>query len=105
MDLRKLLKDLYAERRWLETMIGGLEVAARSPAHQFTGMLVETLRNAGTDGCIAHLPQRKKTELARLARLVRSSQAKQRAGVNRRLKARLNVVSFAPEVRRKEATG
>jgi hypothetical protein len=98
MNLPKLLRELHAERQWLETMIGALEVASRSPAHRFTGILVSSIQNGEAGQCILHLRRRKKAELARLAGLLHRD-------VRRRRRAEAKIVPFALERRRKEAVG
>lgn len=97
MNLPRLLQDLHAEKRWLETMIAALEVASRSPAHRFTGVLVSSLQKGAARGCIVRLNRQKKAELARLAKQVRRAEMKKRGRTGMRL------VSIQPETRRRAA--
>jgi hypothetical protein len=75
MNLPKVLQDLRAEKRWLETMIGALEIASRSPADRSAGALVNSLQNRGAD-----LHRKKKAELARLAAAVKRAALKEPNG-------------------------
>ena len=65
MNLEKVLKDLHAEKQWLESMIGALETASSSPAHRLIRSLTQSRRARGL-----RVGSRKKSELARLAQLV-----------------------------------
>ena len=69
MDLEKVLKDLHAEKQWLESMIGALETASSSPAHRLIRGLDQSLWH-GRRVRGLRVGSRKKTELARLAQLV-----------------------------------
>jgi hypothetical protein len=73
LNLPKLVHDLQVEKQWLETMISALEIAERSPAHRFAGVLVNSLQASEASGCILHLKWSKKAELARLAGKIRRS--------------------------------
>ena len=68
MNLPGLLRELHAEKCWLDDLIGSLEIAARSPVQRFASALIDSM--AEVDGPILCLPGRKKEELVRLARLV-----------------------------------
>ncbi len=98
MNLPKLLRELHAERDWLEAMIAALEAASQSPAHRLTGILASSVENGGGRGCLVHLRQGKKRELARLAGLVRRD-------VRRRRRPEPKLVPFLADRRRREATG
>ena len=69
MNLNKVLKDLHAEKQWLESMIGALETASSSPAHRLIRSLNQSLWH-GRRACGLRVGPRKKSELARLAQLV-----------------------------------
>lgn len=69
MNLEKVLKDLHAERRWLESIIGALETASSSPAHRLIGSLDQGLRRSRRDSGW-RLGHRQRTELSKLAQLV-----------------------------------
>lgn len=99
MNLPRLLQDLHEERRWLETMIAALEIASRTPAHRFTGVLISSLQDEELPRCILHLGKQKKAHLARLAERVRRADLRIRNGG--RMGARL--VSIAPDTRRRAA--
>ncbi|MBI3666387.1 MAG: hypothetical protein HY236_09225 [Acidobacteria bacterium] len=73
MDLDRILKELHAERQWLETIISALEVAALSPAEQFTSTLVRELNGERSSRRTLYLGPRKKMHLARLAGQVRKT--------------------------------
>ena len=70
MDLDKALNDLNAERQWLDSVIGALEIASASPAHRLVRSLDQTLWPGGRSGGM-RLGPRKRTELSKLAQLVR----------------------------------
>ncbi len=69
MNLEKVLKDLHAEKQWLESMIGALETASSSPAHRLIRTLDQSLWHGRSERGL-RVGTRKKSELARLARLV-----------------------------------
>ena len=69
MNLEKVLKDLHAEKRWLESLIGALETASSSPAHRLIRGLDQSLWHSRRARGLRFGPQ-KKSELARLAQLV-----------------------------------
>ena len=75
MDLDRILNELHAEKQWLETIIGALELAARSPAEQFTARLARGLGDGRSHRRPIYLGQQKKTELARLAGRVQRNSA------------------------------
>ncbi|HZS52388.1 MAG TPA: hypothetical protein VFA54_16075 [Bryobacterales bacterium] len=70
MDLPRVLRELYTERRCLETIIAALEIISRSPDERVGAALVAHLRNSGWDGSMLRLGQSEKRELTRLARRV-----------------------------------
>ncbi len=69
MDISRLLRELHAERRWLECLIGALEAAA--PASEPVQTLASRLYRYGSEGRMVTLGPAKKAELARLARRIR----------------------------------
>ena len=97
MNLSKLLQDLHAEKRWLETMIAALEIASRTPAHRFTGVLISSLEEGELPECILHLGKQKKAQLARLAEQVRRADLRRRGRTGERL------ISIEPDARRRVA--
>ncbi|HYM13340.1 MAG TPA: hypothetical protein VEU62_21555 [Bryobacterales bacterium] len=97
MNLPRLLQDLHAEKRWLETMIAALEIASRTPAHRFTGVLISSLEDGELPECILHLGKQKKAQLARLAEQVRRDDLRKRSQADARL------VSIEPDTRRRVA--
>lgn len=72
MNLEKVLKDLNAEKRWLEGVIGALEIAGSSPAHRLIRSLDQSIWNGGRRRGL-HLGPRKRTELSKLARMVQNN--------------------------------
>ncbi|GEM_PF-4889370 len=70
MDLPRVLRELYTERRCLETIIAALEIISRSPDERLGAALVAHLRNSRWDGSMLRLGQSEKRELTRLARRV-----------------------------------
>jgi hypothetical protein len=69
MNLDKVLKDLHAEKQWLESMIGALETASISPAHRLIRSLDQSLwHDRRTRGL--RLDARRRTELAKLAKRI-----------------------------------
>jgi hypothetical protein len=97
MNLPRLLNDLHAEKRWLETMIAALEITSRTPAHRFTGVLISTLQDGELPECILHLGKQKKAQLARLAQQVRRADLRRGGRIGERL------VSIEPDTRRRVA--
>jgi len=69
MNLDKVLKDLHAEKQWLESMIGALETASISPAHRLIRSLDQNLWH-GRRARGQRVGPGKKSELAKLAQLV-----------------------------------
>lgn len=69
MNLEKVLKDLHAEKQWLESMIGALETASISPAHRLIRSLDHSLWH-GRRARGLRLGPRKRTELSKLAEMV-----------------------------------
>ena len=69
MNLERVLRDLHAEKQWLESMIVALETASSSPAHRLILGLDRSLWN-GRRARGVRIGARKKSELARLAQLV-----------------------------------
>jgi len=67
MNLEKLLKELHAEKRRLDAMIGALETASKSPAHRFIRTLERSLGHRRG----WRLAPRTKAELGQLAQQVR----------------------------------
>jgi hypothetical protein len=70
MDLPRVLRELYRERRCVETIIAALEIVSRSPDERLGAALVAYLCNSGWDGSMLRLGQSEKRELTRLARRV-----------------------------------
>ena len=107
MNLPRLLRDLHAEKRWLETVIAALEIASRSPTQQFAAVLVSSLEAQRWGGRILHLSRSKKAELARLAGQVRRLSGKaihqgRAANSSVTRQPRAKVVPLSPELRRKK---
>jgi hypothetical protein len=69
MNLEKVLKDLHAEKQWLESMIGALEAASSSPGHRLIRSLDQSLWHGRRVRGLRVGP-RKNSELARLAELI-----------------------------------
>ena len=68
MKLTMLLRELHAEKRWLDDVIAALEAAAL--ASELAEPLVRRLRHYASRGRVVHLDPKEKAELARLARQV-----------------------------------
>ena len=66
-----ILEELHAEKRWLETMIGALEIASRSPAQRFATTLATSLARGRTGGSALNLGKQQRIQLIRLAGQVR----------------------------------
>lgn len=79
MDLEALLKELHAERQFLQLMIEALEAAARSPSRRLMETLSEDLAP------FRRLPPRKRYQLEWLARKALKAEA---AGLRRSRTAR-----------------
>ncbi len=71
MNVTRVLRDLYAQRRWLSGVIGALETASQSPEVRFTAMLAAKLRPGSAPRPLVHLRRQKKAEITRLANLIR----------------------------------
>ena len=71
MNLDKVLDDLNAERQWLDTVIGALEVTSRLPAYRLVRILDQSLLERRSPGQGLHFGPRRKGELVKLAQLVR----------------------------------
>src|SRR5713226_9361321 len=71
MNVTRVLRDLYAQRRWLSGVIGALETASRSREVRFTAMLAAKLRPGSAPRPLVHLRMQKKAEITRLANLIR----------------------------------
>jgi hypothetical protein len=72
MNLEKALRELNAEKQWLEGVIGALEIASVSPAGrllQSVGRSVSPFAN----GQGLRIGARQKSELAKLAQMVRQA--------------------------------
>ncbi len=73
MNVTRTLRDLYAQKRWLNGVIGALEIASRSPEGRFTAMLASKLCHGSRVGPLVGLRRQKKAEITRLANLIRGS--------------------------------
>ena len=80
VDLDRVLEELHAKKRWLDTVIEALERAIESPDHQ----LLESMANAFANGD----QSRPKVDLAspQRARLTRLATEVQRSGARRKKK-------------------
>ena len=80
VDLDRVLDELHAKKRWLDTVIEGLERAMESPDHQ----LLESIVNAFANGD----QSRPKVDLGppQRARLTRLATEVQRSGARRKKK-------------------
>ena len=80
MDLDRVLAELHAKKRWLDTVIEALERAIESPDHQ----LLESIVNAFANGD----QSRPKVDLGppQRARLTRLATEVQRSGARRKKK-------------------
>jgi len=66
VDIDVLLGELYEKKRWLDTVISGLETALDSPDHKFLESVKELF--AGADGTPkVDLKKQKQARLAKLA--------------------------------------
>ena len=106
MNLPRVLRDLHAEKRWLEAMIATLEIASRSPAYRFAEALEASLKQ-GRHGCVLHLSRNKKEELLKMAEGVQRL-AEKPIGADRIGPGDLTglygakIIPFSPEVHRKK---
>ena len=48
VKLERVLKELYAKKEWLDTMIASLEVAVKSPHYQFIQRVDQAFGNGST---------------------------------------------------------
>ena len=80
VDLDRVLEELHAKKRWLDTVIEALERAIESPDHQ----LLESIVNAFANGD----QSRPKVDLGppQRARLTRLATEVQRSGARRKKK-------------------
>lgn len=69
-NVDELLEELLEKKRWLDTMIAGLEAAKESPQHQLIEMVAEKFASAGGRGPKVDLKSDSKQELAKLAKRV-----------------------------------
>ena len=71
VDIDLLLNELHTKRRWLDTVIAGLESAIQSPDHR----LIESLSAAYSNGYMGQpkvdLRSRQQAKLSRLASRIR----------------------------------
>jgi hypothetical protein len=81
MNLEKALRDLNAEKRWIEGLIGALEIASVSPAGRLLQSLDRSL-SPGASGRGLRVSSRQKTQLAKLSQMVQ--QDGRRDGAKRR---------------------
>ena len=71
MDLERVLRDLHKERRWLENLIGALELASDCPGLRLMRTLNRSLPGGRPRRRGLRLGNRRKTQLSRLAGMVR----------------------------------
>jgi hypothetical protein len=65
-----LLRELYAKKRWLDMVIGGLEAALESPQHQLVRLVQETLGDESPARPKVDLGDERRVALANLARTI-----------------------------------
>lgn len=83
MNIDKVLDDLNAERQWLETVIGALEITSRLPAYRLVRILDQSLLERRSPGQRLHFGPRRKGELVKLAQLVRQCPGTNGTGTRR----------------------
>ena len=78
-DMHVLLNELHAKRKWLDTVIAGLESAIQSPDHR----LIESLSAAYSNGTRGRpkvdLRSRQQAKLSRLASKVQRHTARKQS--------------------------
>ncbi len=72
MNLDRVLEDLHAERQWLDTMIGAVELVSNSPSHRLIRKLDRSLGRNGSARIGLRLDHQQRAALLRLAHQVRA---------------------------------
>ena len=78
VDLDRLLAELHAKKRWLDTVIEGLEKAVQSPGHQLLEFIANVFGNGNRPGPKVDLGPPQRAKLTRLATEVQRSGAPRR---------------------------
>ncbi len=78
VDLDRVLDELHAKKRWLDTVIEALEKAIQSPDHQLLESMANAFANGNQSGPKVDLASPQRARLTRLASEVQRSGARRR---------------------------
>ena len=78
VDLDRVLDELHAKKRWLDTVIEALERAIESPDHQLLESIVNALANGDQSRPKVDLGPPQRARLTRLATEVQRSGARRK---------------------------
>ncbi len=71
VDIDLLLNELHAKRKWLDTVIAGLEAAIQSPDHRLIESLSAAYSNGDNGRPKVDLRSRQQAKLSRIASQIR----------------------------------
>ena len=80
VNIDLLLNELHAKRKWLDTVIAGLESAIQSPDHRLIESLSAAYSSRHNEGPKVDLRSRQQAKLSRLASKVQRHTVRRQSG-------------------------